>query len=62
MYLPIRKSCRFISSHNSIAMHFVLIEFSCNSLLLVDNPSKKGDVETLVRSSVSPSPQVKNKA
>ena len=31
----------FISSHNSIAMHFVLVELSRNSLLLIDDPSKK---------------------
>ena len=47
--------CRFISSHISIAMHFVLVELSRNSLLLIDDPSKRGDVETLARSSVSPS-------
>ena len=42
-----------------IAMHFVLVELSRNSLLLIDDPSKRGDVETAVRPSVSPPPQVK---
>ena len=60
-YLSIRKFCHFISSHNSIVMHFVLIELSRNSLLLIDDLSKRGDVETLARSSVFPSPQVKVK-
>ena len=46
----------FISSHNSIAMHFVLVELSCNSLLSIDDPSKRGDVEILARSSVFPLP------
>ena len=52
---------RFISSHISIAMHFILVELSRNSLLLIDDPSKRGDVETLARSSISPSPKVKMK-
>ena len=43
-----------------IAMHFIRIELSRNSLLLINNPLKRGDVETLVRSSVSPPPQVEN--
>ena len=47
------KICHFISSHNSIAMHFVLVELSRNSLLLFDDPSKRSDVETMARSSVS---------
>ena len=44
-----------------MVMHFVLIELSRNSLLLIGDPSKKGDVETLTRSSVSASSQVKMK-
>ena len=43
------------------AMHFVLIKMSRNSVLLINNLSKKGDVKTLVRSSISPSSQVKMK-
>ena len=54
--------CHFISSHNSIAMHFVLVELPRNSLLLTNDHSKRGDVETLARSSVSPSSQIKNVA
>ena len=34
-------------------------KMSRNSVLLIDDPLKKGDVETLARSSVSPSSQVK---
>ena len=44
-----------------IAMHFVLVELSRNSLLLINDPSKKGDVKTLARSSVFLSPRVKVK-
>ena len=44
-----------------IAMHFTLIKLSHNLSLLIDDPSKRGDVETLARSSVSPSPLVKIK-
>ena len=39
-------------------MHFVLIKMSRNPMLLTNKPSKRGDVETLVRSSVSPSAKV----
>ena len=42
-------------------MHFVLVKLSRNSLLLNDDPSKRGDVKTLARSSISPLPQVKMK-
>ena len=42
-----------------IAMHFVLVEMFRNSVLLIDNPSKRGDVETATRSSVFLSSQVK---
>ena len=41
---------------------FIRIELSGNSLLLINNPLKNGDVETLARSSVSPPPQVENDA
>ena len=40
---------------------FCCVELSRNSLLLINNPSKRGNVETLARSSVSPSPQVNMK-
>ena len=49
----------FISSHICIAMHFILIKMSCNLMLLTNNPSKRGDVETWARSSVFPSSRVK---
>ena len=38
-----------------------LFKMSRNLVLLIDYFSKRGDVETLMRSSVSPSPQVKMK-
>ena len=44
-----------------IAMHFVSVKLSRNSMLFANNSSKKGDVETLARSSVSLLPQVKMK-
>ena len=59
-YLGTRKFVIFIFGRVCIAMHFVLVKMSRNSILLIDHPSKRGDVETLGRSSVSPSPQVKN--
>ena len=49
----------FVSSHVCIAIHFVLIELSRKSLLLSDDPSKRGDVKTLARSLVFLPPQVK---
>ena len=61
MYLSIRKFCHFISSHICIAMHFILVKMFHNLVLLINNPSKRGDMETLVRSSISPPPQVKTK-
>ena len=42
-----------------IAMHFTLIKISCNSVLLINNPSKKGDLEILARSLISPAFQTK---
>ena len=44
-----------------MAMHFILVKISRNLVLLIDNPSKRGDVEILARSSVSLSSQVKIK-
>ena len=44
-----------------IAMHFVPVKLSCNSVLLINNPSKRDDVETLARSSTFLSSQVKMK-
>ena len=38
-----------------------LVKMSHNFVLLINNPSKRGDVKTLARSSVSPSSQVKMK-
>ena len=51
----------FISSHIYIAMHFILVKISRNLVLLINNLSKRGDVETLARSSVFLSSQVKMK-
>ena len=39
----------------------LLFKMSRNLVLLIDHPSKRGDVETLAQSSISPSPQVKMK-
>ena len=55
------QTCHFISSHNSIAMHFALVKLSRNSVLSIDDPLKRGDVESLTQFLVSPSPQVKVK-
>ena len=52
----------FFFSQIRIAMHFIRVELSRNSLLLINNPSKRDDVETLAWSSISPPPQVKNDA
>ena len=40
---------------------FILVKVSHNLMLLINNPLKRGDVETLARSSVFPSFQVKMK-
>ena len=53
--------CRIVLSCVGIAMHLILVKISCNLVLLINNPSKRGDVETLARSSVFPSSQVKVK-
>ena len=52
-YIKSCSHCHAILIHNEIPR---------NSLLLINNPSKRGDVETLARSSVSPPPQVENDA
>ena len=39
-------------SHIGIVMHIILIKMSHNSVLLINSPSKRGDVETLARSSI----------
>ena len=62
VFLLTRNLVVLSQSHVCIVMHFTLIELSRNSSLLIDNPSKKGDVETWARYSVSPSPQVRNEA
>ena len=54
--------CHIILSRVGIAMHFIRVKLSRNSLLLINNPSKRGDVETLARSLVSLPPQEKNDA
>ena len=36
-----------VLSRVGIAMHFILIKMSRNLVLLINNPSKKGDMETL---------------
>ena len=53
--------CHVVLSCVGIAMHLILVKISCNLVLLINNPSKRGDVKTLARSSVSPSSQVKMK-
>ena len=58
-YLSTRNFVIFISSHIYIAMHFILVKISRNLVLLINNPSKRGDVETLAPSSVSSSSRVK---
>ena len=60
-YLLTRKFVILFQVIFCIAMHFILVKMSRNSMLLINNPSKRGDVKTLVRSSVSPSSQVRVK-
>ena len=50
-----------VFSSHSLAMHFVCDEMSRDSALLINNSSKRGDVETEAQSSVSPPPQAKTK-
>ena len=56
-------TCKFIILFQviCITMHFVLVKMSRNSMLLTNNLSKRGDAETLARSSIFPSSQVKVK-
>ena len=54
--------CRLPLEPIGIAMYFVLVKLSHNSVLLINDPSKRGDMETLVRSSIFSSSQEKNEA
>ena len=36
--------CHIILSRVGIAMHFILVKMSRNLVLLINNPSKRGDV------------------
>ena len=45
-----RNFCHIILSRVGIAMHIILVKISRNSVLLINDPSKRGDVETLTRS------------
>ena len=60
--LLIRNASFYFKSCSHCHAFFIHIELSRNSLLLINNPLKRGDVETLARSSVSPPPQVENDA
>ena len=60
-YLSTHKFVIFLS-HICIVMHFILIKLSRNSLLLIDDPLKRGDMEALARSLIFPSSQVRNEA
>ena len=60
----------YLSTRNLVVLFQVMFALPCilflfklsrNSLLLIEDPLKKGDVETLARSSVFLSPQVKTK-
>ena len=42
-------------------MHIILVKISRISILLINNPSKRDDMKTFVRSSISLSPQVRMK-
>ena len=53
--------CHMVLNRVGIAMHLILVKISRNSMLLINDPLKRGDVQTLVRSLVFPSPQVKMK-
>ena len=61
MHLSTRKSVILFQVILELPCIFVLVKMSRNSMLLTNNPSKIGDVETLARSPISPSPQVKMK-
>ena len=58
-YLSTRKCVILFQVIFCITMHFVLVKMSRNSVLSIDDPSKKGDVETLAWSSVSRHPKWK---
>ena len=62
IYLLIRNRSFYIKSYSHCHAFLIHIELPRNSLLLINNPLKRGDVETLARSSVSPPPQVENDA
>ena len=51
----------FVNIHVIFFIWAILFKISRNSVLLINNPSKRGDVEIVARSSVSPPPQVKTK-
>ena len=59
MYLSTRKCVILFQVIFCITMHFVVVKMSHNLVLLINDPSKRGDVKTLTRSSVSLSFQVK---
>ena len=53
--------CRNSLGLVGVVMQLILVKMSCISVLLINNLSKRGNMEILVRSSISPSPQVKMK-
>ena len=59
--LLIHSLCRSSLCLNSIAMHLFLFKIFRDSVLLINNSLKRGDMETEAWSSVSPSPQLKMK-
>ena len=58
-YFSIRKSVISFQVVIALSSILFLVKMSSNSMLLINNPSKRGDLETLAWSSVSPPPQVK---
>ena len=60
-YLLIRNFVILFQAIFVLPFIFFLFKMSRDLVLLIDHLSKRGDVETLARSSVSPSPQVKMK-
>ena len=59
MYLLARNFIILFQIMFALPRILFLFELFRNSLLLINDPSKRGDVETLARSSVSQPPQVK---
>ena len=57
-YLSTRKFTILFQAIFVLSWILFLIKMSRNSMLLINNPSKRGDVKTLARSSIFPSPQV----